>query len=66
VAHCSSLRGLHAGELNLSDVTNVGVAETPSRRGYRYVTVFLEEPVAFALPGCGKYAIKAFSAFLNE
>ncbi|MDW7749115.1 transposase, partial [Halomonas sp.] len=47
----------------------VGVDETASRRGQRYVTVFLDmrrkqEPVIFAVPGHGKDTIKAFSAFL--
>ena len=57
------------GELDLSNVATVGVDETASRRGHRYVTVFLDmqrkqEPVIFAVPGCGKDTIKAFSAFL--
>ncbi|NOG31681.1 ISL3 family transposase [Halomonas sp. TBZ9] len=57
------------GELDLSNVTMVGVDETASRRGHRYVTVFLDmqrkqEPVIFAVPGCGKDTLKAFSAFL--
>jgi len=56
-------------ELVLSNVATVGVDETAYRRGYRYVTVFRDmqrkqEPVVFAIPGCGKYAIKAFSTFL--
>ncbi|MGE4533104.1 ISL3 family transposase [Halomonas sp.] len=56
-------------KLDLSNVATVGVDETASRRGQRYVTVFLDmrrkqEPVIFAVPGHGKDAIKAFSAFL--
>ena len=56
-------------ELDLSNVATVGVDETASRRGQRYVTVFLDmqrkrEPVIFAVPGHGKEAIEAFSAFL--
>ncbi|HBN61099.1 ISL3 family transposase [Vreelandella aquamarina] len=61
--------GRMLGELDLSNVATVGVDETASRRGQRYVTVFLDmqrkrEPVIFAVPGHGKEAIEAFSAFL--
>jgi transposase len=63
--------GRMLGELDLSRVTAVGVDETASRRGQRYVTVFLDmqrqqEPVLFAVPGHGKATITAFSAFLAE
>jgi len=63
--------GRMLGELDLSRVATVGVDETASRRGQRYVTVFLDmqrkqEPVLFAVPGHGKAAIKAFSAFLAK
>ena len=58
------------GELDLSNVATVGVDETASRRGQRYVTLFLDmqrtrEPVIFAVPGHGKEAIEAFNAFLE-
>lgn len=61
--------GRMLGALDLSRVATVGVDETASRRGQRYVTVFLDmqrqqEPVIFAIPGHGKEAIKAFSTFL--
>ncbi|WP_240036582.1 ISL3 family transposase, partial [Halomonas urmiana] len=63
--------GRMLGELDLTGVTAVGVDETASRRGQRYVTVFLDmqrqqEPVIFAVPGHGKAAIEAFSGFLAE
>ncbi|MDN3553266.1 transposase [Halomonas almeriensis] len=59
------------GELDLASVATVGVDETASRRGQRYVTVFLDmqrkqAPVVFSVPGHGKAAIKAFSVFLAE
>lgn len=63
--------GRMLGEIDLSSVTTVGVDETASRRGQRYVTVFLDmqrkkEPVLFAVPGRGKATIKAFSDFLAK
>jgi len=63
--------GQMLGELDLTGVTAVGVDETASRRGQRYVTVFLDmqrqqEPVIFAVPGHGKAAITAFSGFLAD
>ncbi|WP_240036574.1 transposase [Halomonas urmiana] len=63
--------GRMLGQLDLSEVEAVGLDETASRRGQRYVTVFLDmqrqqEPVIFAVPGHGKATIAAFSAFLAE
>ena len=62
--------GRMLGDLDLSQVANAGVDETASRRGQRYVTVFLDmqrqqEPVIFAVQGRGKETVKAFSAFLE-
>ncbi len=56
--------------LDLSDLTQLALDETASRRGHRYVTVFLdmartEKPVIFAIPGRGKEALGAFSQFLQ-
>lgn len=61
--------GRMLSELDLASVSTVSVDETASRRGQRYVTVFLDmqrkqNPVIFAVPGHGKGSIKAFSAFL--
>ncbi|MGM1054227.1 MAG: transposase, partial [Pseudomonadota bacterium] len=63
--------GRMLGQLDLSKVEAVGLDETASRRGHRYVTVFLDmhrkhQPVIFAIPGHGKDTIKAFSAFLAK
>ncbi|CAO1661854.1 Transposase family protein [Halomonas sp. NYA30] len=60
--------GRKLGELDLSHVNTFGLDETASRRGHRYVTVFLyiyriqrkQEPVIFAIPGHGKDIIKEF------
>lgn len=63
--------GRMLGQLDLSEVKAVGLDETASRRGKRYVTVFLDmqrpqEPVICAVPGHGKAAIEAFRGFLAE
>lgn len=63
--------GRMLGQLDLSRVEAAGLDETASRRGQRYVTVFLDmqrqqEPVLFAVPGHGKAAIEAFSTFLAK
>lgn len=63
--------GRMLGQLDLSEVEAIGLDETASRRGQRYVTVFLDmqrpqESVIFAVPGHGKAAIEAFGAFLAE
>jgi transposase len=56
--------------LDLSELTQIALDETASRRGHRYVTVFLdmartEGPVIFVIPGRGKDALTAFSQFLQ-
>ena len=58
-------------ELDLSDLQAVALDETKSRRGHRYVTVFIdldrhEHPVVFATPGKGKNTLKAFKKHLDE
>src|SRR5690606_31612929 len=58
-------------DLKLSEVQAVGLDEAASRRGQRYVTVFLDmqrkhEPVIFAVNGHGKGAVQAFGKFLSQ
>lgn len=55
---------------DLSAVKAIGLDETASKRGQRYVTVFIdmehrEKPVLFVTPGHGKATLKAFRAFLQ-
>jgi transposase len=57
--------------LDLSGLTAFSLDETKSRKGHRYVTVFIdldrkERPVVFATPGKGKKTLKAFKGFLSE
>jgi transposase len=57
--------------LDLSRVRAVGLDETASRKGHRYVTVFIDmeragKPVLFAAEGKGKACVKAFRAFMLE
>ena len=56
-------------KLELSALKALAVDETGSRKGHRYVTVFLdldrkERPVVFAVPGKGKDTLKAFKQHL--
>ncbi len=58
-------------QLDLSALNQLALDETASRRGHRYVTVFLdmartEKPVIFAIPGRGKGALSAFKSFLER
>jgi transposase len=56
--------------LDLSSLKALGLDETASRRGHRYVTVFidmeaLEKPVVFVTPGKGKETLEQLAAFLK-
>ena len=58
-------------ELNLSNLKAVALDETKSRRGHRYITVFIDldrrdHPVVFATSGKGKDTLKAFKQHLVE
>lgn len=57
-------------ELDLSQLKAVGLDETASKRGHRYVTVFIdmqahEKPVVFVTPGKGKETLARFSEHLK-
>ena len=57
--------------LDLSDLRAFALDETKSRKGYRYITVFIdldrrERPVVFATSGKGKKTLKAFKKHLAE
>ena len=56
-------------KLELSALKAFGVDETQSRKGHRYITVFIdldrkECPVVFAVPDKGKDSLKAFRQHL--
>ena len=56
---------------DLSSVKAIGLDETASKRGQRYVTVFIDmerqdKPVLFVTPGRGKGTVKAFRHFLED
>jgi len=56
---------------DLSTVQAVALDETASKRGQRYVTVFIdmqrrEKPVLFVTPGHGKATLQAFAAFMRS
>ena len=56
---------------DLSTVEAIGLDETASKRGQRYVTVFIDmerrnKAVLFVTPGHGKATLKAFRRFLQE
>jgi len=58
-------------QLDLAGLKSFSLDETKSRRGHRYVTVFIdldrrERPVVFAIPGKGKKTLAAFRRFLEE
>ena len=56
-------------KLEFSALKAFGVDETQSRKGHRYITVFIdldrkEKPVVFAVPGKGKDCLRAFRQHL--
>ena len=56
--------------LDLSSLKAFGLDETKSRKGHRYVTVFIDldqtdKPVVFAVAGKGKQTLQAFRKHLN-
>ena len=56
--------------LDLSSLKAFSLAETKSRKGHRYVTVFIDldrtdKPVVFAVAGKGKQTLQAFRKHLN-
>jgi transposase len=58
-------------KLNLRALKAFAVDETKSRKGHRYVTVFIdldrkERPVVFAVPGKGKDTLEAFKRHLTS
>jgi len=55
--------------LDLKELSAISLDETQSRKGHRYVSVFLdcdapEKPVVFAIPGKGKEVLAAFKKHL--
>ena len=57
--------------LDLSSLKAFGLDETKSRKGHRYITVFIdldrmEKPVVFAVAGKGKQTLKAFKNHLVD
>jgi len=58
-------------KLDLSGLCGVGLDETATRRGHRYVTIFVDmdresRPVIFATPGKGKSCFKEFAKHLKK
>lgn len=58
-------------EIDLSNVLAVGLDETSSKRGHKYVTIFIDmekekRPVIFAVPGKGKGCLQIFAYFLKK
>lgn len=57
--------------LLLDDLTAFGLDETASKRGHKYVTVFIDldrndKPIIFATAGKGKGTVRAFKQFLQQ
>jgi len=58
-------------EQDLTGLKAFSLDETKSRKGHRYITVFIDldrdaRPVVFATPGKGKKTLKEFKKFLSE
>lgn len=58
-------------QLDLSEVSGIGIDETSSGKWHQYVTVFIdldrkERPVLFATPGKGKETVEAFKNYLKQ
>jgi transposase len=58
-------------KIDLSNLCGIGLDETASKRGHKYVTIFIDmdketRPVIFATPGKGAECMSEFVRFLKE